>query len=254
MEKELDGKTTIVTGGGSGIGRAASLVLAREGSKVVVADIDKESGKKTVDLIEEKGGEAKFVKTDVTNEDSIENLMEKTIEVYDSLDCAFNNAGVGPEVKLMNDYSLEYWNQTILINLKSIWLCMKNEVREMMKQEQGSIVNAGSLAGLMPPPGQSIYNAAKAGVVALTKSGAMEYSSYGIRINAVCPGAIQTSMLDNYPDDVVEMLSKKNEMNRLGEPEEIAEAVTWLLSDRASYVTGQSLIVDGGTSAGISPG
>ena len=254
MAGNLDGKTALVTGGGSGIGRAASLAYAREGARVVVADVNVEGGEETVLRIKEAGGDAILVHADVSKPEDTQAMVAQAVEAFGSLDCAFNNAGIsgGRERRLTADYLEEDWDRVIGINLKGVWLCMKAEIPQMVKQGGGAIVNTASIMGLISTSGSSAYTAAKHGVVGLTKAAALEYASQGVRVNAVCPGYIHTPMvqprldaIDGYEDQ----LKARHPLGRLGEPEEIAAAVVWLSSDAASFVTGHNMPVDGGYTA-----
>lgn len=248
----LEGKVALVTGGSSGIGRATALAFAREGAKVVVADVVVEGGEETVRMIKDGGGEAIFVKADVTQADQVEALVQKAVETYGSLDCAFNNAGIDGEVTSTTRCSEENWNRVIGINLTGVWLCMKYEIQQMRKQGAGAIVNTSSIAGLTGLGSNPAYVSSKHGVIGLTKLAALEYARKGIRVNAICPAAIATPMVKGLVDAQPEMeavVTSMQPMNRLGTPEEIAEAVVWLCSDAASFVTGHPLAVDGGTVA-----
>ena len=250
--KQFKDKVALVTGGSSGIGRAAALELAREGAKVVVADVNAEGGEETVSMVKEAGGEAMFVKTDVSSSAEVEALINKTVETYARLDCACNNAGFGGIYTPFIKHTEDYWDHTININLKGVWLCMKYEILQMLKQGGGAIVNTSSAAGLIGTPGFSAYSASKHGVVGLTKTAALEYARKGIRINAVCPGFIRTPMLEYMiaKNPQIEQGSIAMEpVGRLGTPEEIAEALVWLCSDAASFVTGHAMPVDGGVVA-----
>jgi NAD(P)-dependent dehydrogenase (short-subunit alcohol dehydrogenase family) len=247
--KSLDGKIALVTGGGSGIGRAAALTFAREGAKVVVADIVVDGGEETVRMIKEADGDAVFVKTDVSQAAEVEAMVNKTVETYGRLDCAFNNAGIeGVQAPIIENPE-ENWDRVININLKGVWLCMKYELPQMLKQGGGAIVNTSSVAGLVGFQGITPYVASKHGVAGLTKTVALEYATSGIRVNAVCPGVIQTPMIDRFiggdPEAAAQFTSLEP-VGRLGTPEEIAEAVVWLCSDAASFVTGHPMVVDGG--------
>ena len=251
MAGNLDGKTALVTGGGSGIGRAASLAYASEGARVVVADVNVEGGEETVQLIKEAGGEAILVHADVSKPEDTQAMVAQTVEAFGALDCAFNNAGIsgGRERRLTADYLDEDWARVISINLKGVWLCMKAEIPQMLKQGSGAIVNTASVAGLVGLTGTVAYVAAKHGVTGLTKAAAMEYSSSGIRVNAVCPGYIHTPMVQGIFDEnegYEDRVASRHPIGRLGEPSEIAAAVVWLSSDAASFVTGHNLPVDGG--------
>jgi NAD(P)-dependent dehydrogenase (short-subunit alcohol dehydrogenase family) len=248
MSAQFDGKVALVTGGGSGIGRATALLFAREGAKCVIADVSVENGEKTMRMIKEAGGEAIFVKTDVSKSADVEILINKTIEIYDRLDCAHNNAAVAEDMAFTADLIEEFWDRTINVDLKGVWLCMKYEIPQMLKQGRGAIVNTTSGASLKPALGACAYNAAKAGVLQLTRTAALEYAKAGIRINAVAPGATHTPGLERIlaaiPD--AEQMVKASPIGRMAMPEELAEAVVWLCSDAASYVIGSHLVVDGG--------
>lgn len=250
MEKLLDGKVALVTGGAMGIGRTTSQVFAREGARVVVVDIVAEGGEETVRMLKEAGGDALFVKCDVTNSKDVEAAVKKTVDTYGRLDCAFNNAGIaipGTTVKCPE----EDWDRVISVNLKGVWLCMKYEISQMLTQGSGVIVNTSSAGGLIGTPGIAAYTASKHGVVGLTRTAALEHVTAGIRVNAVCPGSVPTPMLDpvvNHPE-MKAMLESKHPMGRFATTEEVAEAVIWLCSDRASYVTGVAFPVDGGVTA-----
>ena len=247
MAGHVDGKVALVTGGGSGIGRATALVFAREGAKVVVADIVVTGGEETVRLIKAAGGEAVFIKADVSKAAEVEALVKKTVETHGRLDCAFNNAGIEGEVAQTPNCTEE--NSTIAINLKGVWLCLKYEIPQMLKQGGGAIVNTASVAGLVGFQGIPAYVASKHGVAGLTKTAALEYAKAGIRVNAVCPGVIHTPMVERAfraSPQMAEAAIAMEPVGRLGKPEEIAEAVVWLCSDAASFVTGLPMVVDGG--------
>jgi NAD(P)-dependent dehydrogenase (short-subunit alcohol dehydrogenase family) len=249
MAGRVAGKVTIVTGGGSGIGRATALAFAREGAKVVVADIVIAGGEETVRMIKAAGGEAIFVKTDVVKTAEVEALVKKTVDTYGRLDCAFNNAGIEGEIAPTADCTEENWDRVVDVDLKSVWLCMKYEIQQMLKQGSGAIVNTASVAGLVGFQGIPAYVAAKHGVNGLTKTAALEYAKSGIRVNAVCPGVIQTPMVERAfrsSPQFGEAAAALEPVGRLGKPEEIAEAVVWLCSDAASFVTGLPMAVDGG--------
>ena len=251
MEKLFEGKVALVTGGSSGIGRATALAFAREGAKVIVVNNSNvEKGKETVSMIESAGGEAIFIKTDVSNAVEVEAMVNKAVETYGRLDCAFNNAGIGDTMALTADLTEEEWDRTINVNLKGVWLCMKYEIKQMLKQGGGAIVNMSSAIGLVGLKGSSAYTASKGGVIQLTRTAALEYARSGIRVNAVCPSFIATPMnkrlLANQPELEKTIKTVLHPVGRLGEMEEVAEAVIWLCSDRASFVTGHPMAVDGG--------
>ena len=251
MAGSLEGKTALVTGGGSGIGRAASMAYAHEGARVVVADVNVEGGEETVQQIKEAGGEAILVHADVSKPQDTEAMVAQAVEAFGSLDCAFNNAGIsgGRDRLLTADYLEDDWDRVISINLKGVWLCMKAEIPQMLKQGGGAIVNTASIAGLTGLQGTVAYVAAKHGVTGLTKATALEYAHAGIRVNAVCPGYIHTPLVQGVFDNnegFEERVASRHPLGRLGEPSEIAQAVVWLSSDAASFVTGHNMPVDGG--------
>ncbi|HET9056720.1 MAG TPA: SDR family oxidoreductase [Chitinophagaceae bacterium] len=252
MEKIFEGKVAIVTGGSFGIGRATALAFARRGAKVVVADWVEDKNNETIKLIKSVGGEAIFVQCDVSSSIEVRNLIEKTVARYGRIDYAFNNAGIEGHTANTHECTEDNWDKTIGINLKGIWLCMKNEIPQMLKVNKGVIVNCASVAGLGGFPGLPAYVVSKHGVVGLTKTAALEYAKSGIRINAVCPGVIHTSMIDRITGkdkEVEKQYINMEPVGRMGNPEEVAEAVIWLCSDNASFVTGVAFPVDGGFSA-----
>ncbi len=252
MAGSLDNKIALVTGGSSGIGRAAALTFAREGAKVIVSDVSTGGGEETAGLVEERGGEAVFVPADVSKIADVKFLIDKTVETHGRLDCAYNNAGIWGVTMSTVDYPESEWDHVIDVNLKGVWLCMKYEILQMLKQGGGTIVNTSSGAGLVGSPQGSAYVASKHGVVGLTKTGAIEYAKAGIRINAVCPGIVRTPMIElimasrgvNERDYVA-----REPIGRMSSPEEVAEAAVWLCSDAASFVTGHAMAVDGGEMA-----
>ena len=249
MAARMDGTVALVTGGSSGIGFATCLAFAREGTKVVLGDISAEGGDKAERMIKEAGGEGTFVKTDVSRAAEVEALVKSTVEAYGRLDYAFNNAGIEGTMASTVDCTEENWDRTIDINLKGVWLCMKYEIPQMLRRGKGAIVNMASVAGLVGSPNSPAYCASKGGVIQLTRTAALEYAKAGIRINAVCPGAIRTPMIERViaaQPDMREALATMHPIGRMGEPEEIAEAVIWLCSPAASFVTGQALAIDGG--------
>jgi len=252
MTLKFEGKVSLVTGGGSGIGRATALAFAREGAKVIVADVSEQGGKETVQMIEQAGGDAIFIRTDVSDGTEVMEMVNKAIEVYSRIDCAINNAGVEGMLVNISDYPEEMWNRVIGVNLTGVWLCMKYEIPQMLKQGGGVIINMASIFGLVGLANASAYIASKHGVVGLTKAAALEYSAKGIRVNAVCPGFIETPMLMERSlkagenPEVYQQIVSVSPIGRLGKPEEIAETVLWLCSDGASFVTGHSMVADGG--------
>lgn len=250
MTRDFEEKVVIVTGGGYGIGRAACLAFSRDGAKVVVADVDVKSSEDTVDLVKKAGGDAIVVRTDVSQEAEIEALVRKTVETYGSLDCAFNNVGIHKTFTSTIDFTQQDWNQMMDINLKGMWLCMKYEIRQMLKQGKGAIVNASSVAGLIAAPSNPAYPTSKHGVIGLTKMAAIEFARKGIRVNCICPGPTAMTRMNEelaaIALDIIEKMNDKVPMGRTAEPREIAEAAVWLCSDKASYITGVALPVDGG--------
>jgi NAD(P)-dependent dehydrogenase (short-subunit alcohol dehydrogenase family) len=247
----LSGKGALVTGGASGIGRATALAMVREGARVAVADQSADGAAETVDMINKGGGQAIAIVADVTDESEIQAMVARTIDAFGRLDCAFNNAGIaGFQVdaggRKTADWSEQAFDRMIAVNLKGVWLCMKYELEQMVTQRGGAIVNTASIAGLIGLPTSSGYVAAKHGVVGLTKTAALEYAGDNVRVNAVCPGYIETKMTEDTMRRRGAEIMAKVPFNRMGKPEEIAEMVVWLCSDRASYVSGAAYNVDGG--------
>lgn len=245
----LQNKVGVVTGAGQGIGRAIAMRCAAEGAKIMVADFNREMGEETVSLIRAAGGEASFAFGDVSDEDSVKAMIDTVIDCYGRLDIACNSAALSRGSGPIHEYSREVFDQTLEMCLTNTWLCMKYEIPAMLTQGGGAIVNISSNASLRGQAYNTAYAAAKSGVNLLTKSSAAEYGGQGIRINAVSPGVIRTPGVEKYFEEQPEMaegLKRAAVMNRLGEPEEIAEAVVFLCSDRASFITGQLLSVDGG--------
>ena len=251
MPGVLQDKIALVTGAGSGIGRATSLVMAREGARVVVSDINAEGAEATLSAIKDRGGQGTFIHADVSKTEDVQALVAGVVEAYGRLDCAFNNAGIeGFMEGRLHEYPEDIWDRLIDINLKGVWLCLKYEIPRMLEQGGGAIVNTASAAGLVGSRRLSAYVASKHAVVGLTKAAALEYARDGIRVNAVCPGIIDTPMVQRLiagrqTDDE----EPQHPVGRLGAPEEIAESVTWLCSDAASLVTGAAMAVDGGFTA-----
>jgi NAD(P)-dependent dehydrogenase (short-subunit alcohol dehydrogenase family) len=247
---QLQNKVVLVTGGGSGIGRATSLRLAQEGAKVMIADYVPAGAEQTVKMIKDAGGTASCIAADVSVGKQVEGVIAKTIETYGRIDGAFNNAGI--EGKMGTDTAISdeaNFDRTIAINLKGVWLCMRAEIPQMLKQGGGAIVNTASIAGLVGFEGNSAYNASKHGVIGLTKTAALEYATKNIRVNCVCPGVINTPMVARILDTGMmneSDLAVGEPIGRMGDPREIGEGVVWLLSDAASFVTGHSLVIDGG--------
>jgi NAD(P)-dependent dehydrogenase (short-subunit alcohol dehydrogenase family) len=253
MIKELEGKVGLVTGGTSGIGRDAAVLFAKAGAKVVVSGRREKEGKETIDLIRAAGGDGLFVKSDVSRAAEVADLVEKTVEKFGRLDVAFNNAGIEGAWISIAEQSEEDWDRTIDINLKGVWLCLKYEIRQMLKQGGGgAIVNMASVAGWIGSAGAATYCASKHGVMGLTKSAALETARSGIRINVVCPAVIETPMAERIfgAPDMNKFALGLHPIGRFGTPMEVSEAVVWMCSDRASFMTGQSLVLDGGFLAG----
>ncbi|MEH2036541.1 SDR family oxidoreductase [Nostoc sp.] len=243
------GKVAFVTGAANGIGRATALAFAREGANVVVADISEQGNQETARTIEELGGRALAVRCDVTRAEDVKAALDKAVEAFGRLDIAFNNAGSEQAITAMADLTEEEWDRIVGINLRSVFLCMKYEIPLMLKQGSGAIVNTSSGAGVKGFKGQAAYVAAKHGVVGLTKAAALDYASQNIRINAVCPGIIDTPMMDRFsggtPEGREQVISQEP-IGRMGQPEEIANAVVWLCSDASSFAIGHALVIDGG--------
>ena len=253
---DFAGKVGIVTGGTSGIGRDAAILFAKEGAKVVVAGRREAEGSETLNLVRKAGGDGLFVKTDVSKAAEVRALVDKTVEKFARLDFAFNNAGIEGKWIPIAEQSEEDWDQTIDINLKGVWLCMKYEIQQMLKQGKGgAIVNMSSIAGLMGSAGAATYCASKHGVMGLTKSGALETARNGIRINAICPAVIETPMGERVfgAPEMRKYATSLHPLGRFGTPVEVAEAVVWMCSEHASFMTGQWIVLDGGFLAGPNP-
>ena len=249
MAERLKEKIALITGASSGIGRVAAKLFSREGAKVVIADINVEGGEETVQSITDAGGEACFVRTDISKSAEVEALINKIIEIYSRLDCAYNNTGILVKMESVVDHTEETWNRTLETNLKGTWLCMKYEIPQMLKQGSGVILNTTATAGFMIGNRyRSAYAASKAGIVSLTKVAALENAEYGVRINAICPLARTPNLaqvFELHPQAEADLITQVP-MGRIGAPEEIAEGALWLCSDASSYVTGHVLAMEGG--------
>jgi NAD(P)-dependent dehydrogenase (short-subunit alcohol dehydrogenase family) len=253
MSEQFSQKVALITGAASGIGRSTALAFGQEGAQVIVSDVSVEGGEETVQMIKDAGGEAHFVWADVSNEGDVAALVQTAVETYGRLDIGINNAGIGSNWKRLADYELEDWNRVIAVNLSGVFHCMLHELKQMLQQGNGAIVNVASIAGLRGLANSSAYTASKHGVVGLTKSAALEYATQNIRINAVCPVFTRTPLFEALFDvnpTYEERIKKNIPMRRYGKPEEIAQAILWLCSDTADFVTGHALPLDGGMMAG----
>jgi NAD(P)-dependent dehydrogenase (short-subunit alcohol dehydrogenase family) len=253
--KEFAGKVAFVTGAGSGIGRATAVAFAAAGAAVVVADVSEQGNRETGRLIEDQGGRVLAVRCDVTSGHDVKMALDHAVSAFGRLDIAFNNAGVEQPVGPAAEVSEEEWDRIVDINLRGVFLCMKNQIPLMLEQGGGAIVNTSSGAGVTAVKGQAAYTAAKHGVVGLTKAAALDYASANLRINAVCPGIIDTAMMQRFTGDSArgrERVIGQEPVGRMGTPEEIASAVLWLCSDAAAFVVGHALVIDGGQTVGLS--
>lgn len=245
MKKILDNKVAIVTGASSGIGRATAILYAKEGAKVIVSDINKQGGKETVEMITNNGGEAFWVYTDVSKPEDNEQLVQETLKKYGRLDIACNNAGIGGEQAPVTEMSGENWEKVIAINLSSVFYGMKHQIAAMLTNGGGAIVNISSILGSVGFANAPAYVAAKHGLVGLTKTTAIDYGKEGIRVNAVGPAFIETPLLSGLDENMKAMLNTLHPIGRLGKPEEVAELILWLSSDKASFATGSYYPIDG---------
>jgi NAD(P)-dependent dehydrogenase (short-subunit alcohol dehydrogenase family) len=247
MEKQFQNKVALVTGGSFGIGRATAVLFARHGARVAV--VDWQQDEETLKQIHTVGGEAIFIRCDVSKDSDVRAMVEQVIARFGRLDFAFNNAGIEGETAPTHEVTEENWNRVIDINLKGAWLCMKYELPHMLQQGKGVIVNCSSIAGLVGFPGIAAYAASKHGLLGLTKTAALEYAQSGVRINAICPGVIKTPMIDRFIEKnntTEEAMASGEPIGRMGTPEEVAEGAVWLCSDAASFITGHPLVADGG--------
>jgi NAD(P)-dependent dehydrogenase (short-subunit alcohol dehydrogenase family) len=248
-EESFAGKVAFVTGAANGIGRAAALAFARKGAGVVVADVSEQGNQETARMIEEAGGRTLAVRCDVSQAEDVRAALDQTVETFGRLDFAFNNAGVEQPITAAADLTEQEWDRIVDINLRSVFLCMKHEIPLMLKQGGGAIVNTSSGAGVKGIAGQAAYCAAKFGIVGLTKAAALDYAKANIRVNAVCPGIIETPMMDRFSGGTPEGRERviaQEPVGRMGKPEEIAAAVVWLCSDAAAFVVGHAMVIDGG--------
>jgi NAD(P)-dependent dehydrogenase (short-subunit alcohol dehydrogenase family) len=254
MTNRLEGKVVLITGGSSGIGRATAIACAREGADVVISDVDETAGSDALKAVlgVASGCRAKFIRADISNAAEVELMINEVISFYGRLDCAHNNAGITGPAFLADEYPEEKWNQVIRINLTGVWLCMKHELKQMVIQKSGSIVNTSSAAGLRGLSYQCAYSASKHGIIGLSKTAAVEYAKKGIRVNAICPGFIDAGLTRQVVAKKPHLEEKYKSlipMGRFGSVEDVAESVVWLFSDASSFVTGHALAIDGGASA-----
>lgn len=251
--EEFKGRTALVTGAGSGIGRAAALAFAAQGARVVVSDIHTEAGEETTDSIRREGGDALFIQADVSDEHQVDSLIDAAVRRYGRLDHAFNNAGVTQNSQPLAEQPAETYDHVFDVSVRGIWLCMRAEIRQMLRQGGGSIVNMGSMSSVVGIAGLSTYTGSKHALLGLTRGAALDYAKQGIRINAIGPGTIDTPMIERFielagSDKVMEPIRAAHPIGRTGLPSEVADAVLWLASDASSFVVGHMLMVDGGYS------
>jgi NAD(P)-dependent dehydrogenase (short-subunit alcohol dehydrogenase family) len=254
MTNRLEGKVVLITGGSSGIGRATAIACAREGADVVISDVDETSGSEALEAVHgvASGCRAKFIRADVSKAAEVERMIQEVVESYGRLDCAHNNAGITGPAFLADEYPEEKWHEVIRVNLTGIWLCMKHELKQMVIQKMGSIVNTSSAAGLRGLSYQCAYSASKHGIIGLSKTAAVEYAKKGVRVNAICPGFIDAGLTRQVVAKKPHLEEKYRSlipMGRFGSADDVAESVIWLFSDASSFVTGHALVIDGGASA-----
>lgn len=249
MAGTMRGKTALVTGAASGIGRAVAIAFADEGANVVIGDINEKGGAETVDLAQQAGVKGLYVRCDVSKGADVKSMVDQTVKEFGSLDYACNNAGIHAKLpESFCDQDEDMWDAVIAVNLKGVMLSMKHEIPQMVKQKGGVIVNIASLGGILAEPGAHAYTAAKHGVMGLTKTAAFELAKTGVRVNAVCPAVIETPMVASAPEEIKQIMLTMHPIGRFGKPEEVAGAVIWLCSDLSAFVTGIGVVLDGGAS------